>query len=337
MTGTFRAIAAIQAPLRRRGLPAVRRQLHRPRRATSPTSSSSRGLATDGAPPVLDVVPLFETTEALDGAGRILDEMLRDPAYRAHLAGRGDRQEVMLGYSDSNKESGFLSAAWMLHRAQEALVAAAAAARRRADAVPRPRRRDRPRRRPDQSRDPRPGAGLGRRPAEADRAGRGHRRELLGPGHRPAASRAGDGRGPAGLDAGARRQAGRCRSPPAGRSSTSWRPRRARRTGRSSTTTRASPRSSGTSRPIAELSDLRLGSRPAARGTVRGRPVDRQPAGHPVDLRLVAGPDQPARLVRPRDGPRAVPRRRTARPGSTRSPGSRATGRSCAASSTTRR
>ncbi len=73
----------------------------------------------------LDVVPLFESSDALAGAGRILDELLRDPAYRDHLRARGDRQEVMLGYSDSNKESGFLAAAWMLHRAQEALVTVA--------------------------------------------------------------------------------------------------------------------------------------------------------------------------------------------------------------------
>ncbi len=76
---------------------------------------------------MLDVVPLFETTEALDAAGPILEALLRDPAYRAHLAERGDRQEAMLGYSDSNKESGFLAAAWMLHRAQESLIAVARA------------------------------------------------------------------------------------------------------------------------------------------------------------------------------------------------------------------
>ena len=76
-------------------------------------------------PSRLDVVPLFESSDALARAGPILDELLRDPGYRAHLATRGDRQEVMLGYSDSNKESGFLAAAWMLHRAQEALVAVA--------------------------------------------------------------------------------------------------------------------------------------------------------------------------------------------------------------------
>ena len=88
-------------------------------------------LATDGTigsdtePPRLDVVPLFESSDALTAAGPILDELLRDPGYRRHVAARGDRQEVMLGYSDSNKESGFLAAAWMLHRAQEALVAVA--------------------------------------------------------------------------------------------------------------------------------------------------------------------------------------------------------------------
>jgi phosphoenolpyruvate carboxylase len=81
--------------------------------------------AGDGDPPRLDVVPLFESSEALTAAGPILDELLLDPGYRRHLATRGDRQEVMLGYSDSNKESGFLAAAWMLHRAQEALVAVA--------------------------------------------------------------------------------------------------------------------------------------------------------------------------------------------------------------------
>ena len=75
--------------------------------------------------PVLDVVPLFESSAALDSAGSILAALLDDPVYRAGLAARGDRQEVMLGYSDSNKESGFLAAAWMLHRAQGDLAATA--------------------------------------------------------------------------------------------------------------------------------------------------------------------------------------------------------------------
>jgi phosphoenolpyruvate carboxylase len=72
------------------------------------------GTATASA--AIDVVPLFESSDALAAAGDILDALLDDAGYRRHLASRGDRQEVMLGYSDSNKESGFLAAAWMLHR-----------------------------------------------------------------------------------------------------------------------------------------------------------------------------------------------------------------------------
>jgi phosphoenolpyruvate carboxylase len=73
----------------------------------------------------LDVVPLLETREELESASRFLEDLFGDPAYRSHLEARGMRQEVMLGYSDSNKESGYLSAAWNLHRAQEGLVTAA--------------------------------------------------------------------------------------------------------------------------------------------------------------------------------------------------------------------
>ena len=74
------------------------------------------------AGPALDVVPLFESADALATAGTIVDAMLNDPVYRQHLAARGNRQEVMLGYSDSTKESGALASAWMLYRAEEALV-----------------------------------------------------------------------------------------------------------------------------------------------------------------------------------------------------------------------
>jgi phosphoenolpyruvate carboxylase len=74
------------------------------------------------ASPELDVVPLFESSDALTDCGALLEGLLADPRYRRHLASRGDRQEVMLGYSDSNKESGFLAAVWMLYRAQAALA-----------------------------------------------------------------------------------------------------------------------------------------------------------------------------------------------------------------------
>ncbi len=83
----------------------------------------------NGAAPPMDIVPLFEDAATLERAGPILHEILADARYRDHLAGRGDRQEVMLGYSDSNKESGYLAANWLLHRAQTALADTAAAHR----------------------------------------------------------------------------------------------------------------------------------------------------------------------------------------------------------------
>lgn len=82
-------------------------------------------IATGRSPIPLDVVPLLESDDALTGAAWLLRDLLADARYRAHLATRGDRQEVMVGYSDSNKELGFLAAAWGLYRAQEALVGVA--------------------------------------------------------------------------------------------------------------------------------------------------------------------------------------------------------------------
>ncbi len=72
----------------------------------------------------LDVVPLFESSGALESAGSIIAALLDDPSYRERLRSRGDRQEVMLGYSDSNKELGFLAGAWMLQQAQISMVEA---------------------------------------------------------------------------------------------------------------------------------------------------------------------------------------------------------------------
>ena len=70
----------------------------------------------------LDIAPLFETVPDLQNAQRSLTAMLADPTYRAHVAARGERQLVMLGYSDSNKESGIVSSRWALQEAQVALV-----------------------------------------------------------------------------------------------------------------------------------------------------------------------------------------------------------------------
>ncbi len=82
------------------------------------------GLAHGGQVPI-DVAPLFETVEDLEAAPDTLRAMLADPCYRAHLAGRGDAQMVMLGYSDSSKESGIAASRWALQRAQVELIAVA--------------------------------------------------------------------------------------------------------------------------------------------------------------------------------------------------------------------
>jgi phosphoenolpyruvate carboxylase len=70
----------------------------------------------------LDVVPLLETESALSGARRIMGTLFENEAYAAALDARGDLQEVMLGYSDSNKENGFLAANWSLYRNQTRLA-----------------------------------------------------------------------------------------------------------------------------------------------------------------------------------------------------------------------
>jgi phosphoenolpyruvate carboxylase len=66
----------------------------------------------------MNIVPLFETRDDLKRSGGILERLMKNESYRAHLKLRGDQQEIMLGYSDSNKESGYLSANWALYRAQ---------------------------------------------------------------------------------------------------------------------------------------------------------------------------------------------------------------------------
>jgi phosphoenolpyruvate carboxylase len=73
----------------------------------------------------VDIVPLFETISDLRHADATLTAMLANERYREIVASRGDRQEVMVGYSDSNKDGGYLTSQWELYRAQRALVAAA--------------------------------------------------------------------------------------------------------------------------------------------------------------------------------------------------------------------
>lgn len=78
------------------------------------------GLLLPGAQPRLDVniIPLFETIEDLQKSAATMDALFNLPGYRELIAGRGNEQEVMLGYSDSNKDGGFLTSGWELYKAE---------------------------------------------------------------------------------------------------------------------------------------------------------------------------------------------------------------------------
>ncbi|MDW8292184.1 MAG: phosphoenolpyruvate carboxylase [Anaerolineae bacterium] len=70
----------------------------------------------------LPIAPLFETRADLQRAAQILQAMFDHPAYRAYLREHNDHQTVMLGYSDSNKDCGYVTANWELYKAQSAIV-----------------------------------------------------------------------------------------------------------------------------------------------------------------------------------------------------------------------
>jgi phosphoenolpyruvate carboxylase len=70
----------------------------------------------------LDIIPLFESIADLQRCGEIMQGAFSSRVYRTWLKARGDEQEVMLGYSDSNKDGGYLSSSWTLYKATHELM-----------------------------------------------------------------------------------------------------------------------------------------------------------------------------------------------------------------------
>jgi len=69
----------------------------------------------------MDIVPLFESMDAMDNASSIMKSLFEIPAYREHLRQRGDTQTVMLGFSDGTKDGGYLQANWSILKTKEQL------------------------------------------------------------------------------------------------------------------------------------------------------------------------------------------------------------------------
>lgn len=70
----------------------------------------------------VDIVPLFETIEDLKHAAAIVEILYKNSTYRQHLKNRGDKQTIMLGFSDGTKDGGYLMANWSIYKAKEALT-----------------------------------------------------------------------------------------------------------------------------------------------------------------------------------------------------------------------
>ncbi|MGB1369931.1 MAG: phosphoenolpyruvate carboxylase [Flavobacteriaceae bacterium] len=70
----------------------------------------------------IDIVPLFETVTDLENAPKVMKQLYTNKAYKAHLRSRGQKQTIMLGFSDGTKDGGYFMANWAIFRAKEALT-----------------------------------------------------------------------------------------------------------------------------------------------------------------------------------------------------------------------
>lgn len=72
--------------------------------------------------PTVDIIPLFETVDDLQVADAVMKSLYKNPSYREHLKRRGDKQSIMLGFSDGTKDGGYLMANWSIFTAKERLT-----------------------------------------------------------------------------------------------------------------------------------------------------------------------------------------------------------------------
>ena len=155
----FETAREMRAALRPRGAPPLHHHAHRRRQRPARGAAAAEGSAaccaarwTTARATDLIVVPLFETIDDLrNAASRSCASSTRCRASPRWSRARGAEQDIMLGYSDSNKDGGFFTSNWELYRAEIALVELfdplRARARPHAAPVPRPRRHGGPRRR----------------------------------------------------------------------------------------------------------------------------------------------------------------------------------------------
>ncbi len=251
----------------------------------------------------LNIVPLFETRDDLKRSSGILERLLKNESYRAHLKLRHDIQEIMLGYSDSNKESGYLSANWALYRAQTDLNRLADSNQialrlfhGRGGSIGRGGG-------PTGTGHPRPAAGHLERQDQDHRTGRSYQRPLRRSSHRPLASGTDRQRGPAGL-----------LSLPGGHTQG----RMAADHGQAGQTFLGNLPFPGLWAPALQGVFLFRHSHPGNQPAQPGKPTgpahagrfDRESPGHPLGFRLDAEPPYPAGLVRPGRGGGGIPENR---------------------------
>ena len=72
--------------------------------------------------PTVDIIPLFESVDDLQNAHQIMEQLYTNPEYSKHLKVRGNKQTIMLGFSDGTKDGGYLMANWSIYQAKIALT-----------------------------------------------------------------------------------------------------------------------------------------------------------------------------------------------------------------------